>query len=1065
MHSLFRRLLLVGILMSAYTGPAAAVPANGMPMRVLDRFDDITRWQVSASDDVRATLRQGRGTEGSALCLEFDFGAVSGYAVARRELALDYGENYEFSFGLRGDAPVNTLQFKLVDASGENVWWVNRPDYTFPREWQRVRFKRRHIAFAWGPAPDQRLRRSAALELVIVRGHGGGKGEVCFDALAFHELPPAAAERPRPKLHASSTLAPTQPTHALDGALDTVWRSQRGADDEPTLTLDFQQPREFGGLVLRWAPGAFASRYVIEYSDDGEHWRAMRRVSAGNGGEDPHWLPESETRYVRLRLLDGPATAYGLAEIEIKDLEWGASPNAFFQALATAAPRGHYPRAFAGEQSYWTVLGIDGGPAHGLLSEDGAFEIGPQSASVEPFLLTDEGLVTWADASVGQSLLEGYLPIPTVTWRAREWEMRVTAFAAGEHARSQLVSRYTLENHSDRSRVATLALAIRPFQVNPPTQFLNLAGGVAPIREMAWDGRALSLNGERRLYPLQPPDQIVIAGFDSGNIPELLAASRPRSYRLEDETGFASAVLLYRLELPPRGSRTLAVIAPLAGPPMVPAKEDDTTAWLDRQQAAIAASWREKLNRVTLQVPAAGRRVADTLRTALAHVLISRAGPALQPGTRAYARSWVRDGAMMADALSRLGNAGVARDYIEWFAPHQFSNGKVPCCVDARGSDPVAENDSHGALIYLVARHYRHTRDRAWLETMWPRVASAAAYMDALRIKERTPQNQTAERRAYYGLMPASISHEGYSDKPAYSYWDDFWALAGYDGAVEMAQVLGRDADAARLAAQRKEFSADLHASLRASITRHAIPYLPGSADRGDFDATSTTVALSIAGQQADLPQRELQNTFERYWIEFLARRDGTKWDVYTPYELRNVGAFVRLGWQKRAWGLLDFFLADRRPAGWNQWAEVVGRDARHPRFIGDMPHGWVASDFISAVLDLFAYERGSDQALVLAAGIPHDWLAGNGIRIENLRTPYGTVSYALRHDGSRLELKIEGGMAPPRGGLVFGWPYAGAPGPVFVNGHPARWEHGRELRILALPAVIAIETPRGKGN
>src|SRR5262249_19506589 len=160
----------------------AALTAHSMepPPRLLDGFDDLSRWHVSASDDVKASLRTMAGAEGNALCIDFDFGPVSGYAVVRRELPLEYPENYEFSFGLRGNAPANTLQFKLVDASGENVWWVNRPDYVFADEWQRLRFKKRPIAFAWGPAADRTLKRSAALEFVIARGQGGGKGVVCF---------------------------------------------------------------------------------------------------------------------------------------------------------------------------------------------------------------------------------------------------------------------------------------------------------------------------------------------------------------------------------------------------------------------------------------------------------------------------------------------------------------------------------------------------------------------------------------------------------------------------------------------------------------------------------------------------------------------------------------------------------------------------------------------------------------------------------------------------------------------------------------------------------------------
>jgi hypothetical protein len=1044
--------------------PWAGAATDGGSMRLLDDFGDIAPWEAAASDGVQASLRAVPGSAGNALCLDFDFGAVSGYAVARRKLPLDYPRNYEFSFGLRGDAPPNTLQFKLIDASGENVWWVNRPDFAFPSEWQRMRFKQRHLEFAWGPTADRDLRRSATIELVVARGQGGGKGTVCFEQLAFRELPAEPSAPPTPLLHATSSLAPSTPAHTLDGSPDTAWRSDPATGGEQALTVDFQQPRELGGLVLRWLPDLHASRYEIDFSEDGTHWRTVRRVTNGNGGADPHLLPESETRYLRVRLFDGPAKAYGLAEIEVKDLAFGASPNAFFAAIAKEAPRGHYPRAFVGEQGYWTVVGINGGVAHGLLSEDGALELGPRSASVEPFLLTEEGLVTWADVSMEHSLQDRYLPIPTVTWRKGDLALHVTAFGVGERARSALIGRYRIENSSAQSRVLTLVLAVRPFQVNPPTQFLNAVGGVTPIRELRWDGDALAINGERRVFSLTAPERVVLADFESGNAPQLIAKSgvTPGS-SMTDETGFDSAVLTYRLELPPHASREVGIVAPLTGAPELPI--GDAREWLAEQQTATAAAWRTELNKVRLRLPPAGQPIADTLRTALAHMLISRSGPALQPGTRAYARSWIRDGAMMSDALLRLGHAEVVREYIEWFAPHQFADGKVPCCVDQRGADPVVENDSHGELVYLIAQYYRYTRDRDWLRSMWPHAAAAVAYMNSQRLKERGTENQSAARRAFYGLMPPSISHEGYSDRPAYSYWDDFWSLAGYESAVTIAKALGKKREAAMFAGQRDEFRRDLDASLRASIAMHGIDYIPGSADRGDFDATSTTIALSVAGLQSSLPQRELDRTFERYWLAFLGRRDGSAdWKDYTPYELRSVGAFVRLGRRDRAIELLDGLMADHRPAGWNQWAEVVGRVAREPRFIGDMPHGWIASDFVSAALELFAYERPSDRSLVLGAGVPTGWLEGKGIAVENLRTPYGELGYTLRRDGNRLTLSIAGGITPPRGGLAFGWPYAGKPGPArFDEGRRLTWKH-RELRIRTVPASVVIEVPAAAG-
>ena len=1055
-NAVFRRLAGWVFLVSAF---ATGIPAIGAGSeRVLDRFDDPGLWKASASDDVKASLRQTTGTSGRALCLDYDFGGVSGYAVARRELKLEYPENYEFTFSVRGDAAPNTLQFKLLDASGENVWWVNRPDFDFPRDWQRVRFKQRHISFAWGPARDQSLRRSAAVEFVIVRGRGGGKGSVCFDGFSFRELPAPRAAPLRPLVHATSDAQSTQAPHLVDGALDTVWRSIAGKSKAQTVTLDFHEPREFSGLVLHWMAGAHASRYVIESSDDGKRWRRLRRVTSGNGGVDPHYLPESEARYLRLRMQDGPGSSYALAEIEVKDVTWSTSPNVFFERVARYAKRGHYPRAYAAEQSYWTVLGIDGGARHGLLSEDGALETTPRSPSIEPFLVSDGKLVTWADASIEQALQEDYLPIPTVRWRAADVTLHVTAFGTGNPGRAQIVAHYTVENRSARRQAITLVLAARPFQVNPPAQFLNIAGGVAPVPELEWDGKAIRLNGIAAAYPLQKPDGVLAASFDAGSVAELLSEGRQNGETsVRDETGFATGLLLYRMDLPAHGSSRIALIAPLEGEPSLPGS--NAAAWVDQQQAATAAHWREKLNRTTLKTPDAAVPMWNTLRTALAHVLISRAGPTLQPGTRAYARSWIRDGAMMSDALSRLGHAAVARDYADWFAPHQFRNGKVPCCVDHRGADPVAENDSHGALLHLIAQHYRYGKDRAWLETLWPRVTAAVSHMDDLRLSERTARNQTPERRAFYGLMPPSISHEGYSDKPAYSYWDDFWALLGYESAIDIAKALGRETEAARYAARQEEFRRDLVASFRASIAKHRINYIPGSADRGDYDPTSTTIGLSLAGMQNELPQDALRGTFERYWKEFLQRRTSAKWDAYTPYEWRNVGAFVRLGWRERLDGLLSFFFADRRPSAWNQWAEVVGRDAREPRFVGDMPHGWVASDYIGAVLDMFAYERRSDRSLVLAAGIAPQWLEA-GIGVSGLHTVHGPLSYRLQRVGDRLELHIDSGITPPPGGFVIPWPYRGKPGRTLLNGRPKLWENERELRVPTVPAAVTVALP-----
>ncbi|WP_454830543.1 discoidin domain-containing protein [Pseudoxanthomonas wuyuanensis] len=1044
----FRKAAIFGVAAASVT-----VAAQAQETQLLDDFSDASHWRVVTSNQVSGKLRSVAGTQGKALCLDYDFNGVSGYAGIQRDLPLQYPQNYAFGFQLRGDSPGNDLQFKVIDASGDNVWWVNRPRYDYPRDWMQVRYKRRHIDKAWGPDPDRVLRSSAKLEFTIYN-QVGGKGSVCFDQLTLQALPEDDHSPLTGAASASTALPGSSAIDAVDGDPHSAWHADFAAADEPQITLDLGKMREFGGLKLRWKAGEHASAYLVQLSDDGRQWRDVRAVADGNGGTDYLALPESEARYIRLLLAEGPVASFGLAEFEVQPLAFSAHPNDFIKALAADAPRGRFPRGFSGQQPYWTILGIDGGNEQGLIGEDGAVETGKGGFTIEPFVRIDGRLINWADAEATQSLQDGYLPLPSVDWRHPDFGLRITAFAEGRRGDSRLLARYRLENTGKRVREYSLLLAARPFQVNPPSQFLNTIGGVSPLHVLAVDGSVLSVEGQPRVFASRLPDSARVSSFDAGLLPYETVAGAGTTAQVNDPTGLASAAMEYRLRLQPGQSWEVSLLIPMDGP--LPAS---AAAWdVDVLQQAVADDWRSQLDKVKFEVPAQGQALVDTLRTSLAHMLISRIGPRLQPGTRSYARSWIRDGAMISEGLLRMGREDVVRDYVNWYAPYQFKDGMVPCCVDDRGSDPVPENDSHGELIFNIAEYYRYSGDRAMLRRMWPHVRGAYDYMEKLRLSERTEANR-AVNEAFYGMMPASISHEGYSAKPMHSYWDNFWALRGYKDAVEVAQVLDKPADAGRMAASRDQFREDLEASLRAAARLHGIDYLPGAAELGDFDATSTTIGLAPGGEQGRLPADLLHNTFERYWTRFVDRRDGRlEWNDYTPYEWRNVAAFVRLGWRQRAWEAVEYFFDDRTPQAWNQWGEVVSKTPRKPFFLGDLPHAWVGSDFVRSALDMFAYVREIDDSIVLAAGIPADWLE-QGIAIRDLRTPYGRLGYSLRREAGNLRLTVAGGLPLPAGGLVLPWPYEAVPGATLVNGRAAAWENG-ELRIGSLPAEVTVAIP-----
>ena len=278
--------------------PLGAHAAQTPSERVLDSFDDIAPWKAAVSDGVHGSVHQAEGKGGRALRLDFDLAGTAGYAAARRALPLTLPPRYEISFYVRADAPVNTLQVKLVDASGDNVWWVNRPNYQFPREWQRVTIKQRQIEFAWGPTKDRTLRSAASIEFVVAAGRGGGRGSLYVSQLVLRELPAEPGVVPPPAVTASSSLPGAEASLALDGNVATAWKSDPAAGAVQDLVIDFLRSREFGGLVVHWHERAHASRYDVQFSDDGVRWRTVRRVVDGNGGRHALLLPDAETRFL-----------------------------------------------------------------------------------------------------------------------------------------------------------------------------------------------------------------------------------------------------------------------------------------------------------------------------------------------------------------------------------------------------------------------------------------------------------------------------------------------------------------------------------------------------------------------------------------------------------------------------------------------------------------------------------------------------------------------------------------------------------------------------------------------
>ena len=1030
---------------------------------VLDAFESPNGWRSTAGDGPALRISSDSGFRGRSIRLDFDAADRGEKLGIRKAFNFALPPNYELAFRIRGEGNVSAVQVGLSDGTGENRWASDLPA-DIARRWTEVVTKRRQFVPGRQKAID--LARVASVDIRVM---ARGKGTVWIDEL---QLRPREPDRPyslTPLVAASSESTGSEARRALDGDTTTLWRSTTSAAPAPVapptkpaknappapivtvppnakqvVVVDFLKSREFSGLKIDWEEGHHASDYAVEFSTDGRVWDSRYRVTGGNGGHDYVFLPESDTRFLRLTLERGPVDDFGIRDITVEALEWAPSKNGFLASIAREALPGSYPKYLGGRQSYWTIAGADGDSAEVLVTEEGMVEAKNGAFSVEPFVYTDGRLFTWHDVTTSQSLADDRYPEPSVAWDGGGWSLSLAPVAVlGGRDSSIAYLQYRLTNKTRGRRAMQLFLAVRPFQVVPPWASPSSAseGGAASIHQLAFENGSIQVNGETVIVPLTPPASFGATAFDAGNVVESLRTGRvPSTPNARDTFGQASGAISYSAEVDSGTAVVFEVAVPLHAASVSQAERERVLgSRAPRDRVADARrGWREAVERTTIEVPTAANQAVNALYANAGYLLVNRDGAALTAGGRVDNRLRTADAAMQAAALMRIGRSDVVREFLDWYVARGTPNGGA----SASSSEP-------GAFIYVAAEYFRFTHDRAMADRLWPNVFRAALQIDTLRQQRRTPEYQAGDKRALYGLLPPSSSRDA-SAKPTYDYADDFFALRGLKDAVELAHALSRP-EATQLTVIRDEFRRDLFASLQFSMVQQRIDFFPRAADVPEADPVSAALMVAPLGEASQLPEsvaQALRRTLER-------SADGGR-DGYSPNEISRLGAMVRLGNRENARTLLDGFLKDQRPAAWHQWTGAVWNDpaAAHPT--GDMPNAVAGAAYVSAVLDMFAFERESDSTLVLGAGIPEGWVTERpGVTVRRLVTHYGLLSYTIRNENGNARVSMQTGLTMPPGGIVVHSPFTRPVREMRVNGVPTPPGPAGGVVVRSLPAEV----------
>ncbi len=842
----------------------------------------------------------------------------------------------------------------------------------------------------------------------------------------------------------------------MDGDPQTVW--QGSSEPLQTVEVDLRQNFKLTGVRIDWGD-AYSRNILLETSKDGQNWQRTADVADSIGNFDLVVGDEHSARFLRLTLDDpaDPATPIVIREIAVRSPGEAVGPMMLYRNIATKWPAGYYPEQVLRRQSYWTIVGLPRDTEESLIDEYGSVEAKTGSPMLMPFLRTTSGqLITAIDAPKReQTLAENWLPLPTVVWHTDDIKLIVEAIPGGEPGASANFVRYRIVNTSDRAQTGTFFLAIRPHQVNPRWQH----GGIAPIHAihaepLGGNQRGLVANDEVVYVVLDKPSAFGAAEFNSSNgdvLRFLAEGALPESVTAEDKQGLASAAFSFDYDLQPRTNRTVVVGIPLHDNANNVSKilqgddesfVDPSTAF-DQLRKNQLEFWRRRLDKVTIQV--GDPEVSDTLRAQTGYILINQDGDAIQPGSRNYNRSWIRDGSLTATALMRLGLFEESERYVEWYSNQVPDSGPdrglVPPIIHSDGSRYSGygeiEYDAQGQFVFTVVNYYRLTQDESFLRQHFDKLVDVMRCTAELCERTREPDHMLDEpaRDRFRGILPPSISHEGYAT-PVHSYWDDYWALKGWMDLHDVALRVDRDDIAEWALSEHKKLADAVRSTINATVDFKQIDFLPSSADYGDPDPTSISIGIYPCGQLGVMRPDLLANTYDKYFDDVVKRAlPGEKFG-YTPYEIRNLMSFALLNQPKRAETLLNFLMLGRRPVGWRHFAEVVHSNERLGSYIGDMPHTWVGSGFVNTILGMVFVEQGDQLRLLVAP--PKNWLLGEGIRLRDVPTHFGPLDFDARLTADTLQVEI-GGNLKGNSGFRLNWPWATVPERVEVDGQTVK--------------------------